>query len=119
MTIEQARKLIGNLVACSIYAEGITDEKPTKIEASLADIIEANRLVKEANDAAREKQRSEGGSCSIQMIIADRGIAAMYAAANFAGGSPGEPNIIGYANGNYIMVIHERHMTRTEEEEES
>jgi len=117
MTLEEAKKLIGNCVYCGLYANGIIDEKPERIEASLADLMEANRLVAEANEAAEEKQREEGGSCSIQMTIAERGLAAMYTAANFAGGSCEEPNIVGYANGNYVMVINERHLKRTEDDE--
>jgi hypothetical protein len=118
MTIEKARELIGNLVQCGLYANGVLDEKPANIEVSLAELMEANEIVKKANDEAREKQRAEGGSCSIQMTVAERGIAAMFTAANFKGGSLSEPNIIGYGNGNYLLVVHERHFKREETEEE-
>jgi len=118
MTLDEAKKLIGNCVYCGLYANGVIDEKPERIEASLADLMEANRLVAEANEAAEKKQWEEGGSCSIQMTVAERGLAAMYTAANFAGGSCEEPNIVGYANGNYIMVIHEGHLKREETEDE-
>jgi len=117
MTLETAKKLIGNCVYCGLYANGIIDDKPERIEVSLADLMEANRLVAEANEAAEKKQREESGTCSVQMTVAERGLAAMYAAANFAGGSCEEPNIVGYANGNYVMVIHERHLKRTEGDE--
>jgi hypothetical protein len=29
----------------------------------------------------------------------------MYTAMSFEGGTPDEPNVVGYANGNYVLVI--------------
>lgn len=112
----EAKELVGNLVYCGLYANGIIDDKPKNVTAKLSDLIKANRIVERANRRAQEKQREKGGTCSMQMTIADRGIAAMYTAANFEGGSLNEPNIVGYANGNYVLVIHERHFKREEEE---
>lgn len=117
MKQKDARLLIGNLVSCGLYANGIIGDKPGKVEAELADMLKANRIIEQANKRARDKQQREGGTCSSQMTIADRGIAAMYVASAFAGGSPDEPNIIGYANGNYVIVISERHLKKALEDE--
>lgn len=112
MKRKEAKKLIGNLISCGLFANGILDDKPEKVTAALPDLLKANRVVERGNEAAQEKQRKNGGSCSLSMTIADRGIAAMYTAASFEGGSLKEPNIVGYANGNYVLVIHERYFKK-------
>lgn len=115
MKRKDAKLLIGNLISCGLYANGIIEDKPQKVTANLPDLLKANKAVERANKAATDRQRKEGGSCSMSMTIADRGIAAMYTAASFVGGSLSEPNIVGYANGNYVLVINERHFKREEE----
>lgn len=112
MKRKEAKKLIGNLISCGLFANGILDDKPEEVTASLPDLLKANKAVERANAAAREASRDTGAGCSLSMTIADRGIAAMYTAASFEGGSLKEPNIVGYANGNYVIVIHERHFKK-------
>lgn len=52
--------------------------------------------------------RAIDGKPGSQKKIADRGIAASFVGMHFNGGTPDEPNVVGYANGNYVLVISER-----------
>lgn len=102
MKIEIASAMIGDCLRNGLYSQGILDEKPPKIKCrSLQHLLRANKTVERVNKA-KLKQR---GPQSVQMTVAERGLAAMYTAMNFEGGTPDEPNVVGYANGNYVLVI--------------
>ena len=52
-------------------------------DISLADMIEAKRVVEQANEASRDGPREPGESYSISMVPDDRLIAAVYCAERF------------------------------------
>lgn len=104
MKKEKAEILIGNCLRNGLYSQGIIDEQPPKISCrSLQSLLDANKLIVKSN----KEKLSLPGKHTVHMTIADRGLAAMYTAMNFEGGTPEEPNIVGYANGNYVIVIRE------------
>ena len=94
--------MIGACLQNALYSQGILDEKPPKIKCrSLQHLLRANKALERSNRIKLKKS----GSQTISMTVAERGLAAMYTAMNFEGGTPDEPNIVGYANGNYVLVI--------------
>lgn len=102
MKLEIASEMIGVCLRNGLYSQGILDEQPPKIKCrSLQHLLRANKTVEKDNKIKLKKP----GQHSIQMTVADRGLAAMYTAMNFEGGTPDEPNVVGYANGNYVLVI--------------
>lgn len=104
MKIEIAKEMISACFKNGLYANGILDEKPPKIECrSLQHLLRANKAVEKDNE---EKQKGPPPYTQ-QVTVADRGLAAMYTAMSFEGGTPDEPTIAGYANGNYVIVIRE------------
>jgi hypothetical protein len=58
---------------------GISTDCPSLDGISLAEMLEAKRIVEDGNRAAKAKATAEGGSCSISIIPDDRLIAAVYA----------------------------------------
>lgn len=104
MKHEIASKIIGACLRNGLYSQGILDEKPPKIECrSLQHMLRANKTIEKDNKA----KLKQPGPHTVQMTVADRGLAAMYTAMTFEGGTPDEPNVVGYANGNYVLVIKE------------
>lgn len=85
MKLEEAQKIVSKMIGWSMVSNGIISEEddnyPEPITESLETLIEANRLVERENE--RQKELSSNGSRKISMTIADRGIAALYVAANF------------------------------------
>lgn len=114
MTEQRARELISYCINATLYSQGIIEDKPKRVECTLAELMEANSVLELFNQVEDAKP---GGKKTRSMTVADRGLAAVYTGMSFVGGSPEEPNIVAYANGNYVMVIHERHLRRDQEKE--
>jgi hypothetical protein len=111
MEFIKARILIKNCINHAMYGTvGLGDQPPPHFECeSLKDILEANDVIEKWNNS--EDSKTEEGRSRL-MTIADRGIAAVFTAMHFEGGTPDEPNIVGYANGNYVLVISERSLKK-------
>lgn len=110
MELEDARTLIKNCINHAMFGTvglGNTPD-PFKCE-SLETIIEANEALKAWNES--QDSITETGRTTY-MTIADRGIAAVFTAMHFEGGTPDEPNVVGYANGNYVLVISEQSLKK-------
>lgn len=107
MTTDEAKVLIKNCINHNLYGTvGLGDAPPEHYNAeTLQELIDANKLLEEWNNSEESVTETGRSRC---MTIADRGIASAYVAMHFQGGTPDEPNIVGYANGNYVLVISER-----------
>lgn len=107
MTTEEAKILIKNCINHNLYGTvGVGDSPPEHYSVeSLQQMIEANTLVEKWNESDEAKTPKGRTVC---MTVGDRGIAASFVALNFQGGTPDKPNVVGYANGNYVLVISER-----------
>lgn len=108
MSNKEAREIVGRLSHFVMYQMGVIDDPISHLKASLPDLLKADQKVRALN-----KVQEKGKPRTLQTTVADRGIAAMYTAMSFEGGTPSEPNIVGYANGNYVMVIRESSFRKT------
>jgi hypothetical protein len=100
-----AKALIKAIIENGLHPDGIVDDPPV-LRGTLSDFMEANRII----EAENERVQKEPGPCTISMTVDERGLAAMYTAISFDGGTPDNPTIAGYANGNYVLVISKRAM---------
>jgi hypothetical protein len=113
MKISEARKIVGKMVLWSMITQGIEpEEKPEPLTEDLQTLLKANRVVEKANDRSRKRVQnilSEKGQWkgrrSISMTIADRGIAALYVAANFKGDHPTNADILAKHNDNLVFCL--------------
>jgi hypothetical protein len=113
MSNKKAKDLISACIQNGMFHIGVIDEPGPRIdpELQLKDFLKANDKVEAIN-----RTNTSPGPRTMYMTVADRGLAAIYTACNWEGGTPDEPNIVGYANGNFVMVI--RASTIKFEEEE-
>jgi hypothetical protein len=95
-----AKALIKAIIENGLHAHGIVDNPP-ELHGTLADFMEANSVIEQEN----EKAKTGPAPYTISMTVDERGLAAMYTATSFEGGTPDNPTIAGYANGNYVLVI--------------
>lgn len=111
MTTDEAKVLIKNCINHNLYGTvGLGDTPPEHFKAeTLQEFIDANKKLEEWN--ASEEAKTPTGR-TVCMTIADRGIAASFVGMHFNGGTPDEPNIVGYCNGNYVLVISERSLKK-------
>lgn len=114
MSNKQAREIVGRLSQFVMYRMGVIDDPIDHLEATLPELMKADQKVRALNDL-----QEKGKGRTLQTTIADRGIAAMYTAMRFEGGTPSNPNIVGYANGNYVMVVRESSIRKTKKAAES
>lgn len=92
MKLAEARKIVGKMIGWGFVNHGIISPEdrnyPEPITESLETLILANKIVERANKRNQkyaDKRMAEVGHarCKRSMTIADRGIAAIYVAANF------------------------------------
>ena len=122
MHIKQAREIVGKMINWSMMAQGVElPKKPEKITESLTELIKANKMVEKANKRSHDRidkivkeKGSWKGKRSIQMTIADRGIAALYVAANFHGDRPATADVLGM-HGNNIVVCLDKNCLQEED----
>lgn len=113
MKLKEARNIVGKMVQWSMLAQGVTlDEKPEPITEDLQTLLKANRMVKVANDRSQKRidkmVKEKGGwngSRRVQMTIADRGIAALYVAANFIGDNPNGADVLAMHADNVVFCL--------------
>lgn len=113
MDIKQAREIVGKMISWSMMAQGIElPKRPGKITETLSELIKANKMVEKANKRSQDRidkivkeKGSWSGKRSIQMTIADRGIAALYVAANFHGDRPATADVLGMHGRNIVVCL--------------
>jgi hypothetical protein len=86
MKIKEAKKIIGTCIEWNLYMMGITDKPSSKLdpETSLEDLIKANKKVSKWNVKQREKLSGTGKNIPQHQTLADRVIAGIYTALNYA-----------------------------------
>lgn len=89
MSIERAKEIVGKMSQACISGMGIPGMGSTDQEflmgLSLAQMVEANAIVKRWND-----RPSENGRTSIQTVCDDRATAGLYALLHFKADRPGD-----------------------------
>ena len=113
MNIKQAREIVGKMISWSMMAQGIElPKKPEKITETLTELIKANKMVEKANKRSHDRidkiikeKGSWNGKRSVQTTIADRGIAALYVAANFHGDRPATADVLGMHGRNIVVCL--------------
>jgi len=101
MKISEARKIVSKLSRWFMFSQGITTEKPEPITEDLKTLIKAMDIVKRCNKKAMAKT----GKHTIQTTMADRGIAALYVAANFTGDNPDTAEVLAIHGKNMVFCI--------------
>lgn len=109
MKISEAKEIVGSMIKLQMQGFGIETEpvKTNLREYSLEDLLKANKLVASNRERSRkmaEYHRQKGHKTngrSVPMIIADRGIAAMYTMLNF---HPSSEAIMSF-NGLHLAVL--------------
>jgi len=111
MSAKKAREIVGNLSYNVLYQMGVSEDRPEKLDATLEDLLKADQKARKLNDA-----QPKGCPRTMQTTVASRGIAAMFTAMSFEGGTPEQPNVVGYANGNYVLVVRESSIRKTQQQ---
>lgn len=90
MELERAKKIVGKICTAVVSGMGIPGMDTTDVEflktLSLAEMVEANAIVKRWND----RPADENGGKTIQTVCDDRGTAALYAILHFQAERLGE-----------------------------
>lgn len=79
LTIERAREIVRAINARAFVTMGMADELASLEGVSLAQMLEAVRMISNANAARRAAAAINGGGFTIDVIPGDRLIAAVYA----------------------------------------
>lgn len=96
MKLTEARQIVGKMVGWLMLSQGIPVEPtPGIITENLSTLLKANKLVEAANKYNKKKQ----------MVIADRGIAALFVAANFSGDNPETADILAIHQTNIVVCL--------------
>lgn len=116
MKLNEARTIVGKMIGWAMVNQGIIspgDENfPNPITEDLMTLLRANRIIERANERADlrgKAQIEKTGKATVRrsMTIADRGIAALYVAANFRPDNPtlGPVDTLAYHNGAAVVCI--------------
>jgi len=115
MTPSTAREIVGSCVRQGLAWEGLFEdlEADRKLisECSLAELMEANELVRMFNEAPPPKA---DGSTSHTVICADRLIAALYVAANFSA----DAGVVATCGNRIVVVCDKSDLRRNDGDEE-
>lgn len=96
MKLSDARRIVSKMVSWSMLSQGIPVEPvPGEITENLHTLLKANKLVEAANKRNKKKQ----------MVIAERGIAALFVAANFSGDDPETADILAMHQTNIVVCL--------------
>lgn len=125
MKIKEARNIVRKMIQWAMLAQGVPlDERPGLITEDLPTLLKANKMVEAANKRAQKRidniVKEKGGwegKRSVQMTIAERGIAALYVAANFPGDIPGNTDVLAMHNNNIVVCLDKRYLQNEDEEE--
>lgn len=79
LTIERAREIVRAINARAFVTMGMADELASLEGVSLAQMLEAVRMISNANAARRAAAAVNGGGVTIDVIPDDRLVAAVYA----------------------------------------
>ena len=110
MKISEAKQIVGKMVLWTMMANGIEpNEKPDPITEDLETLLKANRIC-EKNNERTLKGRSKKGTRTVQMTIADRGIAALYVAANYAGNTTEDCQVLGFHKDNIVLCLNKKEL---------
>ena len=123
MNIKEARKIVGKMVQWTMIANGVPiSETPELITEDLPTLLKANNLVKRANKISQtriskivKEKGSWSGTRKMSMTIADRGIAALYVAANFTADNVTEADVIAQ-HGNAVVYVFDKRTIDNEQE---
>ena len=123
MNIKEARKIVGKMVQWTMIANGVPiAETPELITEDLAVLLRANRMVEAYKERSNKRiakiieQKGEWhGRRSVPMTISDRGIAALYVAANFYGDDPKKADVIAQQGNKIVFVLDKRYLEDEEE----
>lgn len=130
MKLKEARSIVSKMIGWIMVNQGVIskgDEKyPEPITEDLETLLMANKIVDRANKknkAYADKQFKEKGKSRtrrVHMTIADRGIAALYVAANFEGNDIRftEADTLAYHQGNVILCVKYASVCHDNEEED-
>jgi hypothetical protein len=103
MTEEKAREIVGDMYETFLYFQIGGKQKPKPLDYTLGEMVEANKIVAELNKT--RIGNPSGKSVSIQMMLDDRLVAAIYCARHYEGGSLEKPKIITEVDGKVLMLI--------------
>ena len=98
MTREQAFEIVGRMMQFVFYREGLREEPPAPLEYSLADMIEANRIVRETKDKVAERCTRSYMHCD------DRLTAALYVLHHYQPDPRGDGEELVIHNGKVAVV---------------
>jgi hypothetical protein len=112
MKVSEAKQIVAKMINWSMLGQGVPlDKWPDPITENLQTLLRANRIVEQANQRSKKrmkKRMEEGklsGSRKIHMTIADRGIAALYVAANFQGDDPEHADILAMHGSSCVICL--------------
>lgn len=125
MTVKEAKEIVGKMVLWSMLSQGVPlEEKPEQITEDLQTLLKANKIVEAANKRSQERidkiVKEKGGwrgKRHVQMTIADRGIAALYVAANFPGDDPRNADILAMHKSNVVMCLNSTLLQSNDDED--
>lgn len=107
MKLKQAQDIVAKMVLWTMRANGITPKEiPQPITEDLKTLIRANDIVDKYNKIPAK----EGKSKTIHMTLADRGIAAIYVAANFQGTTTDEVQVLAEHNNNIVICLNKNEL---------
>lgn len=98
MKLEEAKKLVGQMIDWAMLHEGIS-VNPEPINATLEEMCKANRIVELNN----KKVKSKDSKRVFHMVLDERLIAALYVAMSY---TPSKESIICHKK-NYVFVVKE------------
>ncbi len=104
MKLKEAKEIVGKMVLWVMMAKGLEPkETPQPITEDLKTLLKANDIVEKHNKklwgASTTKQKT------ICMVLDERGIAAVYVAANFTGTSAQEVDVLAMHEQNIVLCL--------------
>lgn len=109
----------------TMISQGIECETPELITEDLKTLLKANEIVERANKRSSDRINkivAEKGSWKgrryVSMTHADRGIAALYVAANYQGDPSDKADILACHGDSLVFCLSKRMMSNNEEEED-
>jgi len=130
MKLQEARNIVSKMVGWAMVNQGVIsegDEKyPEPITEDLETLLLANKIVDRANKRNKEyankqlKKKGKSTTRCVYMTIADRGIAALYVAANFEGDDIRikQADTLAYHQGNVLLCVKYDSVCSDKEEED-
>lgn len=114
MKIKEAQKIVGEMIQHVMYHQGISENRPPKMEYSLQEMVKANSIIEKRNKTLKGRITKKGRIMKISMVCDDRLIAALYALTHY---DPSTERSIMQVGRKYLYVIHENHLKKEEDED--